>query len=374
MKLLSRSNEIPPKTEITVSNNTILRVMAIVVLTLLGLAALNKVANALILIFLAFFLALALNAPVHWIAEHLPGKRRGDRSVATMISFFIVIVVLLGFLIAVVPPSVRQVSSFIRAVPGLVEDTKQDHNALGKFIRENNLEDTTQNLSDELGNAAKKTGGKAISTLGVLGSSLFATFTVLAMTFMMLVEGPHWVNLAKRFVPLERREHVAGLTRDMYKVVRGYVNGQVTIAFIAAVFVLPVLLILDIPYAGALAAIVFICELIPMIGVYIATVIVTLMGLITSPAAAALILAYYILYQQIENYVLQPRIQATATSMSPLLVFASVIIGVNLNGLIGGLVAIPVMGCIRLLVIDYLQRRGMLESPQPKKVITAGAK
>jgi predicted PurR-regulated permease PerM len=348
--------------------------MITVVVTILALTILNKVAGALLLIFIAFFLALALNAPVHWISEHLPGKRRGDRSIATMISFFIVIAVLIGFMIAVVPPAVRQVSNFIKAVPSLVDDTRHQDNTLGRFIRDNNLENATANLSDELANVAKKSGGKAVSTLGAVGTSIFTTFTVLAMTFMMLIEGPRWVALGQKFVPASKRTQATRLTRDMYRVVRGYVNGQVTIAFIAAIFVLPVLLILDIPYAGALAAIVFICELIPMIGAYLAAALVTLMGLTVSPAVALLILAYYLLYQQIENYVLQPRIQANATNMSPLLVFASVIIGVNLNGIVGGLLAIPVMGCIRILVIDYLQARGKLDPATDSEAATAGAK
>lgn len=376
MKTLSRKPVHTEKVEITVSNRTIVRVMVIVALTLVGLAALQKVANALLLIFIAFFLALALNAPVHWISQHLPGKRRGSRSVATILSFFIVIAILAGFLATIVPPTVRQVSSFIKAAPQIVDDTRHENNALGRFIRDNNLEDATESLSDELGNAAKSSGTKAVSTLGTVGSSIFAVFTVLALTFMMLVEGPRWIGLAKRFVPVDKREQTVRITRDMYKVVRGFVNGQATIAFIASVFVLPVLLILDIPYAIALSAIVFICSLIPMIGAYLAATFVTLVALTVSLPAALIVLAYYVLYQQIENYVLQPRIQANATNMSPLLVFASVIIGVNLNGLIGGLLAIPIVGCIRILVIEYLQAVGKLEPKEAKKAkaATAGTK
>lgn len=377
MKLVKRKPDTAQKVEVVVSNQTVFKLVAMVVVTILGLAALNKIAHALLILLVAFFLALALNAPVHWIAEHLPGKRRGSRSVATSISFFIVIAVLAGFVATVIPPTVRQVSSFISAVPEIVDDTRHEDNALGRFIRDNNLEGTVNNLSDELTNVVKGSGGTAVSTVGTVGNGIFTTIMVLALTFMMLVEGPRWVNLAKRFVPLERRDQAVRLTRDMYKVVRGFVNGQVTIAFIASIFVLPVMLILDIPYAGALAAIVFLCQLIPMIGAFIAGTIVSLVGLTVSLPTALLILAYYVLYQQIENYVLQPRIQANATNMSPLLVLSSVIIGVNLSGIVGGLLAIPVVGCLRIIVIDYLQAKGKLERAETKpkaKRVTAGAK
>lgn len=374
MKLTGRTKQAElPKVEIIISNRSVVRVLVMVALTILGLAALNKVAGALILIFMAFFLALALNAPVHWIAEHLPGKRRGSRSVATSISFLLVVALLVGFLALIIPPTVSQISSFIKEVPGLVEDTRHQDNALGKFIRDNNLDSMIDNVSDELSEVAKNSGSTAVSTLSAFGSSVFAVLTVLVMTFMMLVEGPRWVRLGQSFLPPNRREHVTRLTRDMYKVVRGYVNGQVTIAFIASFFILPVLLILNIPYALALAAVVFICGLIPMIGAYIGATIVSLVALLESPLSALLILAYYILYQQIENYVIQPRIQANATNISPLVVFASVIIGINLNGIIGGLVAIPIVGCLRILVIDYLQSRGKLGRTESKR-LTAGAK
>ena len=122
------------------------------------------------------------------------------------------------------------------------------------------------------------------------------------------------------------------------------------------------LFILGISYPVALMVIVFICGLIPMVGHTIGAIIVTLVALFTSPVAAVIILCYYILYQQIENYLIQPRIQANSTNMSPLLVFASVIIGVNFGGIFGGLVAIPVAGCLRIAALDYLHSKKILET------------
>jgi predicted PurR-regulated permease PerM len=355
-----------PKVEIVISNRTVVRVMIVVVLTLIGLAALQKVSGALILIFLAFFLALALNAPVHWLAEHLPGKRRGSRSLATTLSFLLVVVVLAGFIAAIAPPAIRQVNSFINTVPGLVRDVQDQNSGLGKFVRQNNLENATDNLSDELSNIAKKSGAHAISTVSKIGTSIFALFTVLAMTFMMLVEGPRWLEVGRRLLPEDKQEYGERMVRDMYKVVRGYVNGQVTLALVASVTILVAMLVLHVPYASALAVIVFFCALIPVVGHFIGATIVTLIALTHSLVTALAILAFYILYQQIENYVVQPRIQASSTNMSPLLVFIAVIIGVNLNGLLGGFVAIPVAGCIRIWVVDYLKSNGRLAPAEAK--------
>lgn len=372
MKLMPRNKD-PQKMEIIISNRTVVRVMIVVVLTLLGLAVINRISHALILIFTAFFLSVALNAPVHWIAQHLPGKRRGSRSVATSISFLIVVVVLSGFIALVVPPAVRQVASFVKAVPGYVDDLQDQDSAIGKFIRDNNLEDATSNLSDELSSVLKNSGDTAVTTVSTVGGAIVSGLTVIVLTFMMLVEGPRWIGYAKRFLNQDNHERATHIIGDMYRVVRGYVNGQVTLAFVASVMLLPAMLVLHVPYAGALAAIVFLCGLVPMIGHYVGATIVTLVALIESPVSAILILAYYVLYQQIENYVVQPRVQANATNMSPLIVFASVLIGINLGGILGGIVAIPIAGCIRILVIDYLQNRGKLPAAEAE-AIKAGAK
>src|SRR6187431_173339 len=107
MSIFSKKNS-KTQVEITISNRTVVRVLLLVVVTMLGLAAVEKASHALLLLFTAFFLALALNAPVHWIAQRLPGKRKGSRTIATALSFLLVILVLGGFLASVVPPLVRQ--------------------------------------------------------------------------------------------------------------------------------------------------------------------------------------------------------------------------------------------------------------------------
>ena len=137
-------------------------------------------------------------------------------------------------------------------------------------------------------------------------------------------------------------------------------NGQVFLAAIAAALISPMLFILHISYPIALIFVIFICGLIPMVGHTIGAIIITLVALFHSFPAAVAILIYYIVYQQLENYVIQPRIQANTTNLSPLLVFAAIVIGVSFSGLLGGLVAIPIMGCVRVLVIDQIERRHML--------------
>jgi predicted PurR-regulated permease PerM len=346
---------------IDIPNRTIIRALGWVLVFMLGLAAFQQASHALLLIFTAFFLALALNAPVHWLSQHLPGKRKGNRTAATAISFLVIILILAGFLASIVPPLVRQTNSFIKAAPGLIEDVKSEDSAAGQFIRRYNLQSQVQNFSTELGDRLKSSAGAAVSTVGKVGNSAFSTLTILVLTFMMLIEGPRWLRLGKDIIPDEHHERTERLALGMYRVVKGYVNGQVILASLAAILIFPVMLLLDISYPIALMVVVFICGLIPMVGHTIGAVFVTIVAAFTSLPAAAIILAYYFLYQQIENYVVQPKVQSNSTNMSPLLVFISVVIGVNFGGIFGGLVAIPVAGCIRLVLLDYLHHKKILE-------------
>lgn len=354
-----------------ITNRTIIRVLVLVIASIIAMAALRQASHALILIFTAFFLALALNAPVYWIASRLPGKRKGSRAVATAISFFIVVVVLFAFLASIVPPLVRQTSSFISAAPHLVRQLEDQNSTTGRIVTKYHLQNQLNKVSHQLSGRLGDVGGTAVSGVVKLGSSLFSVLAILALTFMMLIEGPRWIRFFRDIIPDEHHSRADRLANDMYRVVKGYVNGQVVLALIAASMLLPALLILHISYPAALFVVVFTCGLIPLIGHTIGAVIVTAVALFHSPVSAIAVLAYYILYQQIENYIIQPRIQANSTNMSPLLVFTAVIIGVNFGGLFGGLVAIPVMGCIRIALLDYLRTRHIIRESTYEDIATA---
>lgn len=346
--------------EVTVSNQTVLRVLVLTIAAFIMFSALQQASHALILIFTAFFLALALNEPVRWLASRIPGKRKGSRTLGTGLSFLVVILLLAGFLASIVPPLIRQTSNFIAAAPGLVEDIRDENSGLGRFVRKYHLEDQTDKLSGELSDRLGNISGSAVTTFSRITSSIFSTLTVLVLTFMMLIEGPRWLLFARRLIPDSKESHVEDITRDMYKVITGFVNGQVTLAALAAILILVPLFIFNVSYPIALMVIVFICGLIPLVGHTIGAIIVSTVALTNSPVSALGVLVYYILYQQIENYILQPKIQSNSTNMSPLLVFSSVIIGVNFGGLFGGLVAIPIAGCLRIIILDYLHKNKLL--------------
>ena len=355
---------------VTISTETFLRLALLTVTILILLIAARKAAHALLLIFIAFFLTLALNSPVHWLSERLPGKRRGSRSLATALSFLIIVLALVGFLASISPPLVRQTQNFVHAAPRLIRDFRSQNSETGKIIRKYHLENQVNTLSKQLSERLKHSGGTAFSTIQKVGTSAFSVLTIFVLTFMMLVEGPRWLSFVKQLTPDKHAETFNRLVLDCYDVVRGFVNGQVVLAALAALFIMPAVLLLHISYPIALMVIIFICGLIPMVGHTIGAIIVTTVALFHSTSAAIIILAYYILYQQLENIFIQPKIQANTTNMSPLLVFMSVVIGVSFGGLFGGLVAIPLAGCLRILILEYLRFRDILPQQEFEKITT----
>lgn len=363
------ANHPTSKTELVITTQTFIKTVLLIVGTVLVLGALRLTAHALVILFTAFFLALALNGPVSWIARHMPGKIRGSRAWGTSLAFVIVILLLGGFIASLVPPLVRQTQSLVNAAPGLIEDARQQKGPVGNFVREHNLQKQVDQVSSQLSSRLKTGAGQAFSTVQKVGGGLFTLLTVLVLTFMMLVEGPRHLRFFYELVPKDKQAVAERTALSMYRVVKGYVNGQVTLAAIAALLITPVFIILGVDYPIGLMVVVFICGLIPMVGHTIGAAISTVVAAFTSPTAAIIVLAYYILYQQIENIFIQPRIQANSTDMSPLLVFASVVIGVSFSGLLGGLVAIPVAGCIRIAVLEYLRSRNLVNAPVVKEEI-----
>lgn len=370
MALFSRTSD--KDISLTITPKTFYKVVLLIIVTTLLLTALKQATYSLTLIFTAFFLAVALNAPVSLLARHLPWRLKDSRTSATALSFLIIVAILVVFLANLVPPIARQTQSFIESAPQIVQNLQSQNSDVNKFVAKYHLQSQIDALSNELTSRLRNSTSTAVSAVAGVINSVFSVLTILVLTFMMLIEGPAWLSFVRELMPARQREHADRLRHNMYRAVKGYVNGQVALAFIASLLILPGLLVFHVSFPFALMAVVFICGLIPMVGHMIGAIIVTFIALFHSPFSAIGILVYYILYQQIENYLIQPKLQANTTNLSPLLVLMSVIVGVSFGGLVGGLVAIPAVACLRVWVIDYLQTRNpasALEVPgsSPKK-------
>lgn len=344
---------------VKVEPKSVIRTIAIVFLAILFIALLEKITPALILLFISFFLALALNPAVSWISRRL---KNGSRVAATGIAYIIVLALLTTFLALVVPPLVRQTVEFIKDVPETIQEFTSEDSAFSKFIERNNLEEQVDNFTQDFADKFKNVGEPVLSTAGAVGTAFISAITVLVLTFMMLVEGPKWVEKIIAIQPKSKRESRKKLAQRLYKTVTNYVNGQVIVAFIAGVFALIGLTIASSIFdasinAVALAAIVMLFGLLPLIGATIGAVIVVIACLLVSVPLAITMGIFFVVYQQIENLTIQPYVQSKTNSLTPLIVFTAALIGVSIGGLVGAFVAIPLAGCIKILIEEYYSKR-----------------
>lgn len=361
MKLFGRSEK-----TITISSETIVKGILYAVLAYLLFQFIGAVTHQLRLIGVSIFLAIALNPAVNWLTHKLKSK---SRTRATGVAYLMVITILVGFMSLVVPPLVRQTSDFVRDIPATIDDFRTQDSAISRAVRRYNLDDQLIKIRNDFSNRIDDVAGPVVSTASKIGGMLISTITVLVLTFMMLVEGPLWYERILAMQPEAKRKHRREVLRRMYRVITGYVNGQVLIAAIAAGFALIALLIASTltdssVNAIALAGIVFLFGLIPLIGNILAASVVVLFSLFASTALALIMAIYFVLYQQIENVTLQPYIQSRGNQLTPLTVFVAALLGVGLGGILGALAAIPTAGIIRIL----LQEKFATQLPNAKTV------
>lgn len=347
------------KIQVTISNRTVLRVIFIVLATVMSIRFVLNIAHPLTLIFVSFFLALALNPVVTFISTKLHIKKRG---LAVGIAYLSVVAILVTLIAIIVPPLFGQTRQFIDTVPDTLTNLDTQDSVLGRFVNNYQLGDDIDEISNEISKKVSDIPGPVISSAGRVGSAIVSTIAVLFMTFMMLIEGPTWKRETLKLVSPKQRKYYEDLLSRMYGVVTNYVNGQLIIAIISAGFALFALLVASTLLgvsinAVGLAGIIALTALIPMIGTVIGATIVVAVSLLTSLPLAIIMAIFFLVYQQLENVTIQPYIQSKKSELTPLLVFIAAILGIGFGGLLGGFIAIPLAACLRIVVIDYYQRK-----------------
>lgn len=364
------------KVRIEIDTRTFVRFWLVVIAFAFVILALYMARTALTILGTAAFLALALNAPVNYLSKRIPGK---SRTGATAIAFIAVVVILGMFLVLVVPPIVQQTGKFIETSPTIVENVAKQWAGVGALVDKYNIQpqvdSAIQSLKDSSGAWLTNTSKNILGGVGSVFGLIATTFLTLVLAFLMLIEGP---GLMKRIWklyddPAKADDH-RRLAKRMHDVVSGYVTGQLAVSSIGAlcsgagVFLIS-LFIPAVPGNLALpaVAIAFIFSLIPMFGSTIAGVLISILLLFNSVTAGLIFAVYFIVYQQVENNFISPTIQAKYVKLSPLAVLAAITVGLYLFGLVGGIIAIPIAGCIKVLGEEYLARRkGYKKEPKPK--------
>jgi predicted PurR-regulated permease PerM len=194
---------------------------------------------------------------------------------------------------------------------------------------------------------------------------------VLLLTFFLLKDGERFVEAGLNLVPETTRLSLRRVLEESARAVSNYITGNLLISLVAGVTVYVVMLILGMPYAITLALAVAILDLIPLVGATLGAVIVILVALFINPVWALILLIYFLVYQQVENNFLQPLIYGRSVHLPPLVVFLAVLIGAQLLGILGALLAIPVAEMIRIALVEWLAARARRTSGTPPSAETA---
>lgn len=306
-----------------------------------------SVGTVLTIVAAAGFFAIGLNPLIRWLMKR--GLRRGT---SVTILFFAFLLIGCGFLALLIPLAVTQLSTLMDNIPGYVDkflnDSRVQSLAEDEELRRR-IQDllTPQNISVVLGGLL---GGAATVAAGVANivTAFILMFFILA-AFDRLREG------AYQLVPLSRRKRFTLVSDQILEKVGGYLVGSLGIAFIAGTTALIFLLILHVPYAFLLALVVAFFDLIPQVGATLGATIVSLVVLGTRGLGLAIAtVIFFIVYQQLENWVIYPRVMRQAVQISNLAAIVSVLIGFAAFGVIGVFVAVPGYAAIQLIIRQVL--------------------
>lgn len=354
----------PPRDEpIAVSPRTVLRIAMIIVGLFLALYLIYVLRKPLTWIVIAGFIAIAVSSPIRYLQRWMP---RG----LAVTSIYLALILTPAIMIAVIaPPVVSQANDLADSIPGYVTDLRE-------FVRENStlreLEED-YDITGQLQEQAAKIPAKLGNAAGVLGdiglgivNSLFAGITILILSIFMVGSGARWIEAFVGRRPPDQQVIVRRAFDRIGVAVGGYVAGALGQATIAGVTSWIVLSILGVPYAPALALIVALLDLVPLVGATLGAIVVGVITLFSDFPTDAIVWAVYsVVYQQVENTVIQPRIQARAVALQPFLVLVSVLFGSTLFGVLGALLAIPFAAAIQICWREYENYRSAVRFGVP---------
>lgn len=334
---------------------TIFAVLGILILVGVVLYVLWVARHVVSWVLISLFFALALNPAVDWLQAHgLP-----KRGLATGVVFLLALALVVGIAAAFIPTLVDQVNSFANKVPDYVTQLTHGKGRFGFLETRYHIVEKVKNAVHNGGVGRFAVGaGAALTVTKSVITAVVATLTIVFVTFFMLLEGPAWMDRIFGLVPAQEQPRWRRVGHDIYRTVGGYVTGNLLISLIAGVASGIVLWLAGVPYVVALGLLVALLDLIPLAGATIAAVLCVLVAIAASGTTAAIVVGvFFVVYQQLENHVIQPLVYGRTVQLSPLAVLVSVLVGAQIAGVLGALAAIPVAGTIQVLLVDWRANR-----------------
>ncbi|MGK5678915.1 AI-2E family transporter [Actinoplanes sp. URMC 104] len=307
---------------------------------------LRNAASILVLIFIALFLAIGLNPAVVRLRSW--GVPRG---LAVAIVSLTVVALLAGGVVALIPPLVSQTTELIQNVPDYIQSLQRNE-TINELVQRYDIVNRVSSAlnAGTVGNAV----GGVVGVGRMVAGTLFNLLTVLVLTIYFMASFDRIRETGYSLVPASRRVRVRLLTDEILTKVGAYMVGALSIAVLAGASTWLLAVILGLAYPFALAVVVAVTDLIPQIGATLGAIVVTLVGFASSLTKGIVCLVFFLLYQQIENYLIYPNVMRRSVKVSDVAAVVAALLGVALFGVVGALVAIPMVAAIQLIVREVV--------------------
>ncbi len=327
--------------------------IALVVATYLTLRAIVVLAHIETLLVVAAFFAVVLTPAVDLVRR----KLHVSRGLSTAIVFVVGLGLLAGLMYAFIRPLVDQGREFADNFPTYVSEAREGRGPAGDLVKRYNLDERLRDAQVGIEDSIANAGGGALKVVGKVAGGVVSVLTILVLSLMMILYGPDILKSGLGILDPPKRDRVRAVASDCARALTGYVMGNLLISLIAGTGTFVALVIFDVPFAGVLALWTAFTDLIPLVGATLGAIPTIGVAFLHSTGAGIGMLVFYIVYQQFENHVLQVVIMSKTVQINQLFVLVSVLVGVELLGILGALLAIPAAGVIQVIVRDLWDHR-----------------
>jgi predicted PurR-regulated permease PerM len=334
-------------------------VVVVVAISAATFLILYRVRSLIYMLFLATFVAIALEPAVQGLV-----RRRWKRQRATMLVFGISMILFVGFFVALIPVFVAQAAGLIEDIPQYLQDLQ---NLANRFFDVDLVDPALTDQFEDLGSILQQYGSTVAGGVFAIGNTVFGAIfqlvTVALFAYYLVAEGPTWRRTLLATMPVERQREALNIWEISVDKTGGYVYSRAVLAVVAGLFTFFVLLLLGVPSAAALALWMgVLSQFVPVIGTYVGMILPALAALSISPATALWVVIAMLAYQQLENYVIAPRVTARTMAIHPAVTIGALIAGGSLLGGVGVVVALPVAATIQAVISTTVQRHKVIEA------------
>jgi len=331
--------------KIDISTSTIFRFILII----LGFVFLYLIRDILLTVFIAFIVAAAVDAPVDWLA-----KWKIPRPLGTALIYFLIFSLFALFLYVVIPPLSGQLEALISNLPEYLNNLGTGFEALQQKIGSDSLQKVLTQFNDQLTGAGSNVFGTVVNIFG----GLVSAGMILVISVYLVIQDKGIKEFVSSVTPPSSQAYVINLTERVQLKLGSWLRGQLLLMLIVGVLAFIGLSLLKVKFALILALLVGLLEIIPYIGPVLGGAPAVALAFLQSPILALLVIVLFIVIQQLENYLIAPLVMKHAVGLNPLVIIISMIVGGNLGGILGVVVAVPMVAMASVFLSDVFSKEG----------------